>query len=96
MIVFPALSIAYVVIGWGLLRLRSWARGFLIGAIICTWVGGRYGSHLSLDTLLFSNGVNLGHQRLSTIFLVFLLDAFVFCTLVFYPDIAKTFGEKES
>jgi hypothetical protein len=95
MILFPALSVVYVVIGWGLLKLRPWARGFLIGAIICTWVGGRYGSHLSLDVLFFSNGMNLGQQRLSTIFCVFLLDLFVFCTLVFYPDIAKTFDQRE-
>jgi hypothetical protein len=95
MILFPALSVVYVVIGWGLLKLRPWARGFLIGAIICTWIGGRYGSHLSLDILFFSNGMNLGHQRLSTIFCVFLLDLFVFCSLVFYPDIAKTFGQRE-
>jgi hypothetical protein len=96
MILFPALSVVYVVIGWGLLKLRPWARGFLIGAIICTWVAGKYGSHLSLDVLFFSNGMNLGHQRLATIFCVFLLDLFVFCTLVFYPDIAKTFAEKDN
>jgi hypothetical protein len=94
-VLFPALSIVFVVIGWGLLNLKAWARGFLIGAIICTWIGGRFGNHLSLDALFFSNDVNLRHQHFQTLVCVFLLDLFVFGSLVFYPDIAKTFGEKE-
>jgi hypothetical protein len=94
-IVFPVASIAFIVIGWGLLRLKAWARGFLIGAILCTWIGGKFGSHLSLNALFFSKDVDLGHLGLPTILFVFLIDLFVFCSLVFYPDIAKTFGEKE-
>jgi hypothetical protein len=94
-VLFPVLSVVFVVIGWGLLNLRAWARGFLIGAIICTWLGGRYGNHLSLDALFFSNGVDLRHQHYQVLICVFLLDLLVFGSLVFYPDIAKTFGEKE-
>ncbi|HEY1581262.1 MAG TPA: hypothetical protein VGF82_29690 [Terracidiphilus sp.] len=94
-ILFPVLSVLFVVIGLGLLNRRAWARKFLIGAIICTWIGGRFGSHLSLDALFFSNGIDLRQEHLPTIFCAFILDLFVFCTLVFYPDIAKTFGEKE-
>ena len=94
-VLFPALSVVFVAIGWGLLNLKAWARGYLIGAIICTWIGGRFGSHLSLDALFFSNGVDLRHQHFQTLVCVFLLDLFVFSILVFYPDIAKTFGEKE-
>jgi hypothetical protein len=94
-ILFPALSVVFVVIGWGLLALQDWARKFLIGAIICTWIGGRFGNHLSLDALFFSNGVDLRHQHYQVLICIFLLDLFVFGSLVFYPDIAKTFGEKE-
>jgi hypothetical protein len=94
-ILFPALSVVFVVIGWGLLALHDWARKFLIGAIICTWIGGRFGNHLSLDALFFSNGVDLRHQHYQVLICIFLLDLFVFGSLVFYPDIAKTFGEKE-
>jgi hypothetical protein len=94
-ILFPVLSVVFVVVGWGLLNLRAWARKFLIGTIICIWIGSRYGNHLSLDALFFSNSVNLRHERLEIWIGVFLLDFFVFCSLVFYPDIAKTFGEKE-
>ena len=94
-VLFPALSVVFVVIGWGLLGLKAWARGFLIGAIICTWIGSRSGNHLSLDALFFSNSVILRHHHFQVLLCVFLLDFFVFGSLVFYPDIAKTFGEKE-
>lgn len=100
MILLPVLSVVFVVIGFGLLSLREWARAFLIGAIICTWFGAtRFGSdfilRFSLDALFFTDGVDSHHQHLAIIACVFLLDLFVFGSLVFYPDIAKTFGEKE-
>ena len=94
-VLFPALSVVFVVIACGLLGLKPWARGFLIGAIICTWIGGRFGNHLSLDALFFGNSVVLRHHHFQVLLCVFLLDFFVFGSLVFYPDIAKTFGEKE-
>lgn len=90
-VLFPALSVVLVVIGWGLLSLKDWARKLLIVAIICTWIRGRF----SLDVLFFSNSVDLRHQHYQVLVCVFLLDLFVFGSLVFYPDIAKTFGEKE-
>jgi hypothetical protein len=90
-VLFPALSVVLVVIGWGLLSLKDWARKLLIVAIICTWIRGRF----SLDALFFSNSVDLRHQHYQVLVCVFLLDLFVFGSLVFYPDIAKTFGEKE-
>jgi hypothetical protein len=90
-ILFPVLSVVFVVIGWGLLALQDWARKLLIVAIICTWIRGRF----SLDALFFSNSADLRHQHFQVLVCVFLLDLFVFGSLVFYPDIAKTFGEKE-
>ena len=90
-VLFPVLSVVFVVIGCGLLSLKDWARKFLIGAIICTWIRARW----SLDALFFSNGVDLRHQHVQVLVCIFLLDFFVFGSLVFYPDIAKTFGEKE-
>jgi hypothetical protein len=93
LVLLPAFSIAFIVIGWGLLRLQDWARKILILAIVCTWIGSRHGSHPSLDAFLFQNSIDLSHVRFGTTFCVLLLDLLVFCCLVFYPDIAKTFGE---
>jgi hypothetical protein len=90
-VLFPALSVVLVVIGCGLLSLQGWARKLLIVAIICTWIRGGF----SLDALFFSNSVDLRHQHYQVLVCVFLLDLFVFGCLVFYPDIAKTFGERE-
>lgn len=90
-VLFPALSVVLVVIGWGLLSLKDWARKLLIVAIICTWIRGRF----SLDALFFSNSIDLRHQPYQVLVCCFLLDLFVFGSLVFYPDIAKTFGEKQ-
>jgi hypothetical protein len=93
-ILFPVLSVAFVVIGWGLLTLRNWARGVLLATIVGTWVGGRYGGHLSLDALIFGDNVDLRHAHFGTLICLFFLDLFVFCCLAFYPDIAKTFGQR--
>lgn len=90
-VLFPALSVVLVVIGFGLLSLKDWARKLLIMAIICTWIRARF----SLDALFFSDSVDLRHQHYHVLVCVFLLDFFIFGSLVFYPDIAKTFGEKE-
>src|ERR1700751_2652154 len=45
MILLPVLSVVFSATGLGLLNLRAWARGLLIGAVIRTWFGvARFGS----------------------------------------------------
>jgi hypothetical protein len=90
-LLFPAISIALIIFGLGLWNLENWARKNLAFLILLCWCNGG----LSLNGYLFGKDGLMSRWDLPTLACVFLLDLFVFCCLVFYPDVGRIFGERE-
>lgn len=88
----------FILTGFGLWKLQSWARKVLLltsGLTVAVWI--RY---FALDSVIRNTELGsalgpspIGKAALPLIMIVILVDALVFCCLAFYPDVGKAFAE---
>ena len=87
----PLVAIYSATIGWGLWRLKKWARNILAatcGLSVALWV--RY----FLFNLAFQDHV-LDAQQRQAVYMLMFLDALVFIYLALYDGVPQAFGVKD-
>jgi hypothetical protein len=92
-ILLPLSAIFVAAVGWGLWRLKTWARTTLIttsGVTVFLW-----SRRFAFDWAIGSNTLQSTAQ-VQTIYAVILIDLLIFCCLSFYPDVADAFGKQDS
>ncbi len=91
----PIASAYALIVGWGLLNLRAWARRLAIltsGITSALWI--RY---LVLNWLISGSDLSTHVHTSDSTFvresvgLLLLVDAFIFCCLTLYPDVTEAF-----
>jgi hypothetical protein len=91
--VFLPMVAAYLsAIGVGLWFMKKWAKNLLMitsGMTVFLWT-----RRLILDSAIGHVTLNTELQR-QTVYIVILVDAFIFSYLAFYPDVADAFRQKE-
>ena len=94
----PIASAYAVIVGWGLLSLRAWARRLAMltsGITSALWI--RY---LVLNWVISGSDLSTHVHTLDSNFaresvgMLILVDAFVFCCLTLYPDVTEAFADR--
>lgn len=94
LLVFPIFALIMVIAGFGLLGLRRWARHMLLagGVLALPWL-----PELPLRLTwvpIVHYGVLAPYLPRAVMMTIVVIDVVVYATLVWYPDVAESFGEK--
>jgi hypothetical protein len=87
------LAVPFAAFGWGLLRLKSWGRGYTAASsalIVVYWIRG-----LMIDWALPANTYSRYRLTLPTLWMALFLNGMIFLYLIFGKGVAQQFGEKE-
>jgi hypothetical protein len=87
LLMLPVAAVYSLVIGWGLWRLRGWARRLLISAIVNCWMIGT----ASFNGPLFGGGILPANWQNRTLICVLLVDLLVYGCLAWYPGVSEAF-----
>jgi hypothetical protein len=91
-LLLPVGAVYSLVIGWGLWRMRPWARKMLIAAIVSCWMNGSF----SFNGPLFGGGIFIVSWQDRTLICVLLVDLLLYGCLAWYPNVREAFGERQN
>jgi len=90
-LLLPAAALYSLALGWGLWRLRPWARRILLLAIVNCWMIGA----VSWNGLFFGSAIFLGDLNCRALAGVLVLDLLVYGCLQWYPGVSEAFGARD-
>ncbi len=88
----PVVAIYSLAIGYGLWRMRRWARQALMITIINCWMIGS----VSFNGPLLGAGIFMDNWETEALIGALILDLLIYGCLAWYPGVADAFGESSS
>jgi hypothetical protein len=91
-VILPIFALYFAIVGIGLWRLQKWARIVLLSSTGLTaflWI-----RRFAFDQILGDTTVK-DQSALGLVYSVVLIDALIFCSLAFLPDVAEAFRVKD-